>query len=165
MNICVYLFPSERGEFIFIQLPDTLPGDPSGRGDDPRARSKQQQQQQQETSNENETDNPSDVETELAKRLGLCNMSEFTEGYIGKIKVRKSGRTQLHLGDNVLDLNLGATPGFLQVSIDTRLTLRLLCACYLSQYRVQFVAVSGQFIAVSGAIYRIIGCDLSHYRV
>ena len=152
-HMCVYLFTSERGEFIFIQLPDTLPGDPSGRGDDPRVRSKQQQQQQQqqqETSNENETDNPSDVETELAKRLGLCNMSEFTEGYIGKIKVHKSGRTQLHLGDNVLDLNLGATPGFLQVNIDTKLTLRLWFACLLSQYRVLFIAVSGD-------IYRSIG--------
>ena len=57
----------------------------------------------------------SDAELELAQRLGLVGVSDLAEGYIGKVRVRKSGRTELCLGNNTLDLSLGTNPGFLQV--------------------------------------------------
>ena len=51
----------------------------------------------------------------LAERLGLCSLSDFSEGLIGKLQVRKSGRTQLLLGNVALDVAMGTPPGFLQV--------------------------------------------------
>ncbi len=52
----------------------------------------------------------------LAERLGLCSLADFSEGYIGKLQIRKSGHTQLVLGNVALDVTMGTPAGFLQVN-------------------------------------------------
>ena len=52
----------------------------------------------------------------MAERLGLCSLGDFSEGYIGKLQVRKSGHTQLVMGNVALDVTMGTPAGFLQVS-------------------------------------------------
>ena len=43
-------------------------------------------------------------------------MRDFSEGYLGKLRVRKSGKTELVLGNVVLDVSMGVPASFLQVS-------------------------------------------------
>lgn len=54
-------------------------------------------------------------ENELSKKLNGCNLDSFSEGTVGKLVVRKSGRVQLVLGNTYLDVNMGTPCGFLQV--------------------------------------------------
>lgn len=42
-------------------------------------------------------------------------LADFSEGLIGKLQIRKSGKVQLVLGDNKLDVSEGAAFSFLQV--------------------------------------------------
>lgn len=42
-------------------------------------------------------------------------LADFTEGYIGKVQIRKSGKVQLVIGDVTLDVSEGAAFSFLQV--------------------------------------------------
>ena len=44
-------------------------------------------------------------------------LSDFSEGMLGKLLVRRSGRVQLKLGDNIMDVSEGAAFSFLQVCI------------------------------------------------
>lgn len=95
------LVRQQRGDLIFIQLPDHLPGiamppvkTEPGTGGDDRA------------------------DGEGGR---LCHLKDLPEGYLGKIQVRRSGKTQLKIGDALLDIDLGTQVGFLQdlVSVDT----------------------------------------------
>merc|ERR1719216_616990 len=43
-----------------------------------------------------------------------CTLNALPEGYLGKIQIRKSGKTQLLIGDTALDVDLGTQVGFLQ---------------------------------------------------
>ena len=45
-----------------------------------------------------------------------CNLEDFSEGLIGKLIVRKSGKVQMMLGQTLLDVEMGTPCGFLQVS-------------------------------------------------
>lgn len=99
---------TESGELIFIQLPDTLPGEPPHDEDNVREQTPSNSQTQ-------DDDTPIHPQEELAKRLGLTSMQQFSEGYIGKIQVHKSGRTTLVLGNVELDMSMGTPSGFLQV--------------------------------------------------
>ena len=54
-------------------------------------------------------------ESDLSKKMSGCNLDNFSEGLIGKLVVRKSGRVQLMLGTTYLDVNMGTPCGFLQV--------------------------------------------------
>lgn len=47
--------------------------------------------------------------------MGACSLDHFSEGYVGKLRVRKSGKAELVLGDIVLDVTMGTSCGFLQV--------------------------------------------------
>lgn len=42
-------------------------------------------------------------------------LSQFPEGFLGKLQIRKSGKVELKLGDIVLDVSEGAAFSFLQV--------------------------------------------------
>jgi DNA-directed RNA polymerase III subunit RPC4 len=75
------LVKSQKGDLLFVQLPDHLPG---------RAKIK--------------------VE-EAPEKTVLRNL---TEGYLGKLQIRKSGKTQLLLNDTLLDVDVGTQVGFLQ---------------------------------------------------
>lgn len=48
-----------------------------------------------------------------------CNLRDLQEGLVGRVLVRKSGRVQLLLGNVTLDVDLGTTSSFLQVSNKT----------------------------------------------
>ncbi|KAK2161210.1 hypothetical protein LSH36_120g15049 [Paralvinella palmiformis] len=91
---------TEKPEFLFIQLPDTLPGEPYS--DDPHPSSSKKQ------------------ESEIRKRQEKCTLSDFHEGLIGKLRIHKSGRTTLKLGNTILEVHLGTPPGFLQDVVSLR---------------------------------------------
>lgn len=42
-------------------------------------------------------------------------LSQFPEGFLGKLQIRKSGKVELRLGDIVMDVSEGAAFSFLQV--------------------------------------------------
>ena len=80
------LVKTQKGDLFFIQLPDHLPGTVAARrGADT-------------------------VQSGAAK----CTLQDLPEGYLGKIRVRKSGKTQLQIGEDLLDVELGTQVGFLQ---------------------------------------------------
>ncbi|KAK3529442.1 hypothetical protein QTP70_031098 [Hemibagrus guttatus] len=103
---------SEKEELLFIQFPDTIPvpkkaakGEKSGKKcdvEDKRASHVKTQDT---------------VEKEAAPVL-----SDFTEGYIGKVQIRKSGKVQLVIGDVTMDVSEGAAFSFLQQLVCVRLT-------------------------------------------
>ena len=60
---------------------------------------------------------PAKGEEETSKKCVLANLPE---GYLGKIQIRKSGKTQLIMGGTHMELDLGTQVGFLQdlVAVD-----------------------------------------------
>uniref|UniRef100_A0A2C9LL42 DNA-directed RNA polymerase III subunit RPC4 n=1 Tax=Biomphalaria glabrata TaxID=6526 RepID=A0A2C9LL42_BIOGL len=96
---------SEKGDLIFIQFPDTLPGLPPSVDERPS------------TSNSSN----SNKEDELSKRLAACQLKDCNEGYMGKLRIRKSGKAELVLGDIVMEVMPGIPINFHQelVSIKT----------------------------------------------
>lgn len=92
---------SEEGQLLYFQLPDMLPGLPITTDEDFKKKKTAEQ-----SDNEKESD--------LNKKMSGCNLDNFSEGLIGKLVVRKSGRVQLMLGSTYLDVNMGTPCGFLQ---------------------------------------------------
>uniref|UniRef100_A0A672K1P2 DNA-directed RNA polymerase III subunit RPC4-like n=1 Tax=Sinocyclocheilus grahami TaxID=75366 RepID=A0A672K1P2_SINGR len=78
---------SDKEELLFIQLPDTIPGQPK-------------------------TSSPEKTRKDAAVPM----LSDFSEGLIGKLQIRKSGKVQLVMGNVTLDVSEGAAFSFLQVS-------------------------------------------------
>ncbi|XP_022055548.1 DNA-directed RNA polymerase III subunit RPC4 [Acanthochromis polyacanthus] len=104
---------SKADELFFVQLPDSLPGQPPTKEHRPVKTEVQSEDGQSvllktETQEEEAEDNN-------------CNLKDLREGVIGKMLVRKSGRVQLILGQVTLDVSLGTSCAFLQelVSIGT----------------------------------------------
>ncbi|XP_029367102.1 DNA-directed RNA polymerase III subunit RPC4 [Echeneis naucrates] len=104
---------SKDEELLFVQLPDSLPGQPPTTEHKPMKTEVQSEDGQsvllKTESQEEETEDNS------------CNLKDLREGLIGKMLVRKSGRVQLILGDVTLNVSLGTSCAFLQelVSIGT----------------------------------------------
>lgn len=98
---------SKSGEerLMFIQFPDCLPCLHS---------CGEESDSTKESSSTTQVDNSS-------KKTPSGNLEEMPEGYVGKLIVRKSGKTQLQLGKLLMNIDLGANCAFLQdlVSIDT----------------------------------------------
>lgn len=46
-----------------------------------------------------------------------CTLADLTEGQVGKLLIRKSGKVQLLLGKVTLDVTMGTACSFLQVSV------------------------------------------------
>ncbi|XP_050391934.1 DNA-directed RNA polymerase III subunit RPC4 [Patella vulgata] len=97
---------TENGELIFLQLPDTLPGLPPAREEESSKPSK--------VKAEDAKDPGKKEEDGLLNKLSTCCLSDFSEGYIGKIQIRKSGKAELLLGNVKLDVAIGTPSGFLQ---------------------------------------------------
>ncbi|KAM8974685.1 DNA-directed RNA polymerase III subunit RPC4 [Pelodytes ibericus] len=91
---------------FFLQLPDTLPG----------------QRPTQDTRPVKSEVQSEDGQTLLVKDKGQeaqagddsCSLRDVSEGQIGKLVVRKSGKVQLVLGKVTLDVTMGTTCSFLQ---------------------------------------------------
>ena len=97
---------SKSGEMMFFQMPDHLP----------KLKSTKIKTEEQKTNQTNEVVKSSE---ELKKTR--CSITDLPEGYLGNLIVRKSGRTQLRIGDDFFDVELGTQVGFLQdlVSVAT----------------------------------------------
>ncbi|KAM3610172.1 uncharacterized protein V6R79_000044 [Siganus canaliculatus] len=104
---------SKGDELFFMQLPDSLPGQPPTKEHRPVKTEVQSEDGQSVLlKTENEEDEAED---------NCCNLKDLREGLVGKMLVRKSGRVQLILGQVTLDVSLGTTCSFLQelVSVGT----------------------------------------------
>ena len=97
------LVANPRGDFLFIQLPDHLPGSAVAKPDPGAAAN----------AGAPASDAP-------APRTPRCTLADLPEGYIGKVQIRRSGRTQLKIGEELFDIDLGTQVGFLQdlVAVD-----------------------------------------------
>ncbi|XP_075960392.1 DNA-directed RNA polymerase III subunit RPC4 [Anarhichas minor] len=104
---------SKGEELFFMQMPDTLPGQPPTQEHRPvKTEVKSEDGQSVLLKTESQEEEAEDTN---------CNLKDLREGLVGKMLVRKSGRVQLILGQVTLDVSLGASCSFLQelVSIGT----------------------------------------------
>ncbi|KAJ0019457.1 hypothetical protein NQD34_007026 [Periophthalmus magnuspinnatus] len=104
---------SKGEELFFMQLPDSLPGQPPTKENKPVK-----------TEVESETGQSMLLKTETQEDEideNCCSLKDLREGLVGKMLVRKSGRVQLILGQVTFDVSLGTTCSFLQelVSVGT----------------------------------------------
>ena len=63
--------------------------------------------------------------SQLSQRLGACQLKDCPEGFMGKLRVRKSGKVELVLGENIMEVLPGLPVNFHQVG-GVRLSLRRL---------------------------------------
>lgn len=106
------LVKTQKGDLLFIQLPDHLPGTvPTPVGDGP----------------DGIKDTPSGsvhggtVPSESVLPAPRCTLADIPEGQIGKLQIRRSGVCQLSLGDQILDVEVGTRVGFLQDAVSVKL--------------------------------------------
>ncbi|XP_074526723.1 DNA-directed RNA polymerase III subunit RPC4 [Halichoeres trimaculatus] len=104
---------SKGDELFFMQLPDSLPGQPPTKEHRP-VKTEVQSEDGQSVLLKTETQEEEEEENN-------CSLKDLREGLVGKMLVRKSGRVQLILGQVTLDVSLGTSCSFLQelVSIGT----------------------------------------------
>ncbi|KAF7648406.1 hypothetical protein LDENG_00157470 [Lucifuga dentata] len=109
---------ASREELFFIQLPDCLPGRGCGRKPavSPAAENAAKKDSRAEQKN------PAYVQTQTAVKEGGSVLSDFPEGLMGKLLIRKSGKVELKLGDVVMDVSEGAAFSFLQQLVSVRLS-------------------------------------------
>ncbi|KAJ8013680.1 hypothetical protein DPEC_G00032310 [Dallia pectoralis] len=113
------LMVSETEELLFIQLPDTMPGQPigslvTGQPITAPENTKKDSKSDDKRSSHVKTQDPAGKNTHI--------LSEFSEGFLGKLQVRKSGKVQLLLGDITMDVSGGAAFSFLQQLVSVRLS-------------------------------------------
>ncbi|CAK6950222.1 DNA-directed RNA polymerase III subunit RPC4 [Scomber scombrus] len=97
---------SKGEELFFMQLPDSLPGQPPTVEHRPVKTEVQSEDGQSVLLKTESQEEPAEENT--------CNLKDLREGLVGKMLVRKSGRVQLILGQVTLDVSLGASCSFLQ---------------------------------------------------
>ncbi|XP_029960322.1 DNA-directed RNA polymerase III subunit RPC4 [Salarias fasciatus] len=104
---------SKGEELFFIQMPDSLPGQPPTK-EHKSVKTEVQSEDGQSMllKTESQDEEPED---------NSCSLKDLREGLVGKMLVRKSGRVQLILGQVTLDVSLGTSCSFLQelVSVHT----------------------------------------------
>ncbi|XP_041855027.1 DNA-directed RNA polymerase III subunit RPC4 [Melanotaenia boesemani] len=103
---------SKGEELFFIQLPDSLPGQPPTKEHRPVKTEVQSEDGQSVLLKESQEEDTEE---------NSCSLKDLREGVVGKMLVRKSGRVQLMLGQVTFDVSLGASCSFLQelVSVNT----------------------------------------------
>ncbi|XP_074494485.1 DNA-directed RNA polymerase III subunit RPC4 [Sebastes fasciatus] len=97
---------SKGEELFFMQMPDTLPGQPPTTELRP-VKTEVQSEDGQSVLLKTESQ---EEEAEDSN----CSLKDLREGLVGKLLVRKSGRVQLILGQVTLDVSLGTSCSFLQ---------------------------------------------------
>lgn len=97
---------SGEDALFFVQLPDTLPGQPLSQESRP-VRSEVQTE-------DGHVLLVKDKSQETPAAEEICSLRNVSEGQIGKLVVRKSGKVQLALGKVTLDVTLGTSSSFLQ---------------------------------------------------
>ncbi|XP_047478750.1 DNA-directed RNA polymerase III subunit RPC4-like [Penaeus chinensis] len=111
----VQLLSGKHKDFMFFQLPNSLPSHP------PEIKQEPQTQQQKQSQPSNVSNATADEEEEKKAQPQYCTLNTLPEGQIGKLKIYKSGKTELWLGEHKLIVNKGTQVGFLQdvVSVET----------------------------------------------
>lgn len=97
-------------ELMFMQLPDSLPGQPPTND----ARPAKPATQSEDGHNVLPKTEGQEEEAAAAEEENSCQLKELQEGLVGRLLVRKSGRVQLVLGKVTLDVALGTSCSFLQ---------------------------------------------------
>ncbi|XP_067101150.1 DNA-directed RNA polymerase III subunit RPC4 isoform X1 [Osmerus mordax] len=105
---------SEREELLFIQLPDTIPGRPNT-----AAASEKPVKKDSKTEDKRSAHGKTH---EATVRESVPVLSDFSEGFMGKLQIRKSGKVQLVLGDVTMDVSEGAAFSFLQQLVSVRIS-------------------------------------------
>merc|ERR1719414_1434632 len=100
------LVQMQKGDLLFVQLPDHLPGNV------PVSNQAVKEEGTFFGKDNGETLESSD--SNILNSAPKCSLNSLPEGYLGKIQIRKSGKTQLIIGDTALDIDLGTQVGFLQ---------------------------------------------------
>ncbi|KAB5567880.1 hypothetical protein PHYPO_G00237890 [Pangasianodon hypophthalmus] len=102
-------------ELLFMQLPDSLPGQP------PTSDARPTKTTVQSEDGQNMLQKAEGQQEEEPEEENSCHLKELQEGLVGRLLVRKSGRVQLVLGNITLDVALGTSCSFLQelVSVST----------------------------------------------
>ena len=106
--------PGSKGQFLFFQFPDCLPATKLVMSSEPM-----------EVTGATPTHvPPQQPDQSKATPSSTCSLKDILEGLVGKLRVHRSGKVKLHLGDVVLDVSLGTPCGFVQelVSIRTHQT-------------------------------------------
>lgn len=104
---------SDREELLFIQLPDAIPGQPASTSTETSAK--------KDGKSDDKYPNKTKVQEPVGKESTPV-LADFSEGLIGKLQIRKSGKVQLVLGDVQLDVSEGAAFSFLQQLVSVRLS-------------------------------------------
>ena len=100
------LVQMQKGDLLFVQLPDHLPGNV------PKPNQAVKEENPYPGINADES---MDIDDSSSLTSSLkCSLNSLPEGYLGKIQIRKSGKTQMIIGDTALDIDLGTQVGFLQ---------------------------------------------------
>ncbi|XP_072917632.1 DNA-directed RNA polymerase III subunit RPC4 [Hemitrygon akajei] len=94
-------------ELLFLQLPDTLPGQAPTHEEKPVKVEVQSDDGQTVLLKQEKNQEHKQAEN-------TCSLMDLTEGQIGKLLIRKSGRVQLVLGQVTLDVTMGTACSFLQ---------------------------------------------------
>uniref|UniRef100_A0A3Q3CBA7 DNA-directed RNA polymerase III subunit RPC4-like n=1 Tax=Haplochromis burtoni TaxID=8153 RepID=A0A3Q3CBA7_HAPBU len=109
---------SGREELFFMQLPDCMPGRASGAKVDlapgPAAETPATKE------GKHEVKRTPHLQAKVMKE-GCPVLSQFPEGFLGKLQIRKSGKVELKLGDIIMDVSEGAAFSFLQQLVSVRL--------------------------------------------
>ncbi|KPP58063.1 DNA-directed RNA polymerase III subunit RPC4-like [Scleropages formosus] len=103
---------SEEETLLFIQLPDSVPGQPASHDDKLNKRDCKSEDKHV----------PQFKAQEPVGKETAPVLSDFSEGLIGKVQIRKSGKVQLVLGEVIMDVSEGAAFSFLQQLVSVRLS-------------------------------------------
>ncbi|NXY89296.1 RPC4 polymerase, partial [Alcedo cyanopectus] len=97
----------EEEELLFLQLPDTLPGQPPTHDTKPIKTELQTEEGQVVVVKQEKSQ-------EARQAENICTLADLPEGQVGKLLIRKSGKVQLVLGKVTLDVTMGTPCSFLQ---------------------------------------------------
>ncbi|XP_028991113.1 DNA-directed RNA polymerase III subunit RPC4 isoform X2 [Betta splendens] len=104
-------------ELFFMQLPDCMPlraHAPAGHAAAAEKPAKKEAK--------SEYKRPAGLQTQTAAKEDSPVLSQFPDGFLGKMQIRKSGKMELKLGDIVMDVCEGAAFSFLQQLVSVRLS-------------------------------------------
>ncbi|XP_062995529.1 DNA-directed RNA polymerase III subunit RPC4 [Elgaria multicarinata webbii] len=101
LNLC------KEDELLFLQLPDTLPGQPPTQDTKPIKTEVQNEDGQMMVIKQEKNQEAKGAEN-------TCTLGDLSEGQVGKLLIRKSGKVQLVLGRVTLDVTTGTPCSFLQ---------------------------------------------------
>ncbi|CAJ1080589.1 DNA-directed RNA polymerase III subunit RPC4 [Xyrichtys novacula] len=112
---------SGREELFFMQLPDCMPGKVSGQRVDPALGAATEKSAKREGKAEDKK--PAYLQAQDTGGKESCPvLSQFPEGLLGKLQIRRSGKVELKMGDVVMDVSEGAAFSFLQQLVSVRLS-------------------------------------------